>query len=448
LNKTYAVIRVVNRAAILNEHLDAEGRPTFSLLSPDSFKLLQANQTVEIPATDKEGNPTTERVPLAPYWIKHRQRRQHEGITFAPQGSPPGYFNLWTGFSAKASVRGSCERFKEHLLDIVCDGNCTLFNWVFGWFADIFQHPAGKCETALVLRGDEGVGKTIVGETFGHLLGLHYIQVADPRYVTGRFNAHLVRCLLFHCDEAFWAGDHVAEGKIKDLISGKRHPIELKGFEVFWVPNFVRVFISGNAEWLVPAGKGARRTAVLDVADTRKEDIPYFAAIATELQAGGYKRLLHELLTFDLSSVDLRHVPKTEALLDQKIASLAPEDGWWLDILKSGRLPHDVPDAKPGKCPGKVLYANYIEHAGKQGVRRRSIETALAIFLLKTAPGLQTYVGTFTLKAADQFSPAINGRGAIYDFPPLHLCREAFAKKLYQSMTWAKPDEWEVCRSA
>ena len=43
-NKTYAVIRVVNRAAILNEHLDPEGHPTFSLLSKDSFTLLTANR--------------------------------------------------------------------------------------------------------------------------------------------------------------------------------------------------------------------------------------------------------------------------------------------------------------------------------------------------------------------------------------------------------------------
>jgi len=139
LNKTYAVIRVVNRAAILNEHLDAEGRPTFSLLSPDGFKLLLANRTADIPGTDKDGNDVMIKVPLAPYWIKHRQRRQHEGIAFSPQGAPPGYFNLWNGFAVQPNQVGSCELFKQHLLDNVCDGNGALFNWVFGWFTDIFQ---------------------------------------------------------------------------------------------------------------------------------------------------------------------------------------------------------------------------------------------------------------------------------------------------------------------
>jgi hypothetical protein len=444
LNKTFAVIRVVNRVAILNEHLDAEGRPTFSLLNLDSFKLWLAHRSAEIPSLDKEGKPVTVTVPLAPYWLKHARRRQYDGITFAPQGAPRGYFNLWTGFAVKPSEQGSCELFKEHLFDNVCDGNSALYNWVFAWFADIFQNPTSKCETALVLRGDEGVGKTIVGETFGYLLGLHYCQVADPRYVIGRFNAHVVKCLLFHCDEAFWAGDKVAEGKVKDLISGKRHPVELKGYEVFWVPNYVRVFINGNADWLVPAGKGARRTAVLDVTDTHKEDIPYFAAIEGQLKAGGYERLLHEILTFDPTGIDIRHVPKTKALLDQKIASLKPEDGWLLDILQKGQLPHATADAKPGVCPAQLLHDDYLEHTTKHGVRRRSIETALSIFLFRMFPGIFKYRGRYTIKDATSFASADRGQGAIYKFPPLSECREIFAATLNQSIDWQLPTEWEA----
>jgi hypothetical protein len=84
----------------------------------------------------------------------------------------------------------------------------------------------------------------------------------------------------------------------------------------------------------------------------------------------------------------LRHIPKTEALLDQKIASLSPEDGWWLDILKRGRLPHFTEDARSGVCPGQMLYDDYILHAQKQGARRRQIETAIGIFLNQTVSGL------------------------------------------------------------
>jgi hypothetical protein len=276
LNATHAVVRVANRAAILNEHLDPEGLATFSLLSPDSFKLLLANRSITIKSKNKKGEDEEKQVPLASFWISHHRRRQHDGIVFAPQGAPSGYYNLWRGFAVEPSQAGSCALFKAHLLDNICQGKKDLYNWLFGWFADIVQHPAVKCGTSVVLRGSMGVGKTIVGETFGKLLGCHYVQVADPRYVTGRFNAHLTRCLLFHCDEAFWAGDHAAEGKLKDLVTGRRHPIELKGFEVFFVPNYVRLFINGNPDWLVPAGMDERRFMTLDVGEAHKQDIPYF----------------------------------------------------------------------------------------------------------------------------------------------------------------------------
>ena len=187
-----------------------------------------------------------------------------------------------------------------------------------------------------------------------------------------------------------------------------------------------------------------RRFATLDVAGHQKEKTDYFAKIAAELRAGGYQRLLHELLEFDLSAVDLRHIPKTEALLDQKIASLSPEDGWWFDILRRGRLPHQTKDAIPGKCPGQMLYNDYIEHAQKQGARRRAIETALGIFLNKTAPGLSTASETFTVKDGSRFEPKITNRGAVYTFPPLDECRAEFAKKLHQSVTWTDPLAWIV----
>jgi hypothetical protein len=438
LNKAYAIVRVVNKVAILNEHLDPEGKPTFSLLSPDSFRLLIANRSIDVAG---------KRVPLSNVWIGSPRRRQYEGITFAPGRSPAGYYNLWRGFAAEPSQSGSCASFKAHLRENVCQGSDDNYDWVFGWFAHIFQHPDEKCGTALVLRGPMGVGKTIVGETFGYLLGPHYVQVADPRYVTGRFNAHLVRCLLFHCDEAFWAGDHAAEGKLKDLVTGRRHPIELKGYEAFFVPNYVRIFINGNPDWLVPAGLDERRFATLDVGEVHKQDIRYFRAIVDELEQGGYGRLLHELLTFDLSKIELRVIPKTDALLEQKIASMTAEQAWWLDMLHSGQLPGDREGI--GKCPAEYLTESYLKHAQKQGARRRAIETQLGIFLGKVTARkrkkllMETYevwdVATFGWKPK---------RGTVHQFPSLGECRDAFQKMVQNQIDWKEdPDHWVAERT-
>ena len=176
-------------------------------------------------------------------------------------------------------------------------------------------------------------------------------------------------------------------------------------------------------------------------------------AIAEELSQGGYARLLYELLNFDLSNVDLRLIPRTEALLEQKIASLSAERGWWVDILKRGQLPDCEcdPDA-PSKCALKVLHDDYCNHAQIAGVRRRAIETSLAMFLRRVVPNIASKDGRFHRPQFVQVerNPSDDPpqqkdweRGTIYTFPSLDECRKAFAVQAQQTIVWEGPSEWQ-----
>jgi Family of unknown function (DUF5906) len=386
LNARYAVVLVGNQTVILKEGVSAEGRADFSFLTVSAFSQWLANRYI--------GGEDAKPIPLARHWLTHPLRRQYEGITFVPQREIDGYYNLWRGFAAEPAS-GDCSRFLDHIRDNVCRRNPELYRWVISWFADLFQHPGRKCGTALALRGKQGVGKTILGKMIGEMLGDHYVAVSDPRYVTGRFNAHLVSCLLLHADEGFWAGDHAAEGKLKDLITGDFQFIEFKGKEPVKIRNYVRLLVTGNPDWIVPAGMEERRFAVLDVGEDRMQDHAYFAAIETQMGEGGRAALLDYLLSYDLSGVNLRQIPETAALLDQKIASLPPEKGWLLDFLRDGRLPWGCDDER--RCPAAALYDHYVRHANRQGARRKSIEMQIAGFLKQAIPGLcksrETYQG-------------------------------------------------------
>jgi hypothetical protein len=304
LNETYALVIVGDKTAVMKTSVE-EG---VQLLSVAAFNTWHENQFV------LHGG---RRVPLGKYWLAHPNRRQYEGLVFAPDRDVDGYYNFWQGFAVEPRP-GDCSKFKAHLLDNVCSGNQTYYDWLFGFFADIFQNPGDKKGSAVALKGKEGVGKTIVGAIFGSLLGPHYRLVAEPRYVTGRFNSHVVQILLLHADEAFWAGDRSGVGKLNDMVTGKQHPIEFKGKEAIWVDNHLRIFTTGDNDWIVPAGFDARRWFVLTVGDEHREDHDYFAAIDEEMNNGGREALLHELLHFDLSGINLRSVPKTTALFEQK----------------------------------------------------------------------------------------------------------------------------------
>jgi hypothetical protein len=364
-------------------------------------------------------------VSLAKYWMVHPQRREYDGLTFAPGREVPGQYNLWRGFAVQPKA-GDCSKFLAHILDNVCCGDESLYRWVMGWFAQIMQHPDQKMGTSLTVRGKQGTGKTFVGKVIGSLLGEHYSLVADPRYVTGRFNSHMVQCLLLHCDESFWAGDHAAEGKLKDLITGEDHYVEFKGKEPIRVRNYVRLLVTGNPDWVVPAGFEERRFCVLEIGEAQMQNTAYFKAIADELDNGGREALLDHLLKFDLSTVDLREIPRTSALLDQKLASLTTEKGWWLDVLNKGELPYGGGIHDDASCRVQHLFNDYVAHTGKTG-RRRSIETALGMFLNKHVPGLK--------RGNDH-------QGSYYVFPTLAECRAAFEKKLQQTFNWTGPANW------
>jgi hypothetical protein len=407
INHDHALVLVSNKAAVMR----LESGPDFRLLQVDSFKQWFANQCIEI-----DEKP----VSIAKLWFVHPQRRQYQGIEFVPNGGRSGYYNLWQGFAVEPR-QGSCQLFLDHLKDNVAQGDDDLYKWVVGWFAQIFQQPDQKMGTALVLRGKMGVGKTKVGEVIGALLDPHYVLVAQPRYVTGQFNSHMRHILLLQADEAFWAGDKAAEGRLKDLVTGKKHLIELKNFEPIFINNYIRLFVTGNEHWVWPAGFDERRGAILDVGDQHAEDHLYFAAIDNEMDNGGREALLYHLLNFDLSQVNLRVIPKTDALLEQKIEGMTSQQAWWLDMLKKGLLPWGA--AERNACPKTKLYYRYIKHAKLQGVNRRAIEVSLGMFLSKVCgSGL-------TSTKVDAIIP-------VYRFPSLKECRALFEKRIGQALTW------------
>src|SRR5262249_26512097 len=151
--------------------------PDVSFLAIAAFKAWHGNHFIAV---------GKKRRSVADFWLDHAQRRQYEGLVFAPGREVPRYHNLWRGFAVEPTP-GDWSKFRAHLFDNVCRGDEALYRWVFGWFAALVQAPEKKIGTSLVIRGKEGTGKTKVGDVFGSLLGPHYVPVSDPRYVTGQF---------------------------------------------------------------------------------------------------------------------------------------------------------------------------------------------------------------------------------------------------------------------
>lgn len=454
MNREWAFVLIGSRAVVIREMREGPIEDRTRVVGLDAFKALFQNQTARYTGfvVDDKGEraPFVRYAKLAPLWLSSRNRRTCMGVEFFPDPADApgtkGYFNLWRGYAVAPSTEPPDQRarryatFRDHILTNVCCGDPALFRWVWSWFAHMVQRPRERIGTALVLRGKMGVGKTVAGEVIGSLFPSHYFLVDDPRYLTGQFNAHMSSCILLQVDEGFWAGDKAAEGRLKGLVTGTAQMIEAKGIDPIRLANYVRLIFSSNEGWVVPAGMDERRFAVLDVSDLCKENHGYFRQIFEEMENGGRAALLADLLALDLDASDapnLRVIPKTGALLDQKIQSLDHVAAWWFERLTAGaqtRRGHEWRDA----VPIETLVDDYVKSAERVGVRRRSESTVLGMKMRQLIPGLRQTRRAEWVDDGSGTGATVSRRVNCYLFPRLEACRAAFEAAVGQSVDWGR----------
>jgi len=439
-NDEYAVVLIGSRCMVLREFTEGAPHERLQLLSTEAFGAWNANR-IEYVENSKGDVKAVQKSSL---WMRDRDRRQYSGIVFEPDpggpdvAAPPGTYNLWRGFEMERNrAGGDCSAFLDHLLERVCQGSEELFHYLCAWFAHMVQRPRERIGTALVIRGGQGTGKTMIGQTIGSLFAPHYFLADDPRYLLGQFNAHMKGCLLLQADEGFWAGDKQAEGRLKGLVTSDIQFIEHKGVDPIQIKNYVRLLVTSNDQWVVPAGRDERRFAVFDIKDKGKGDASYFSSLFREASSPENKAaLLDYLLEFDLSKVDLRDIPKTSGLFEQKMYSLEPIESWWLERLRDGGQLPGSDHWRPWVATFR-LYSSYLAFAERVGVRRRATQEEFAIKFLKLLPGLRK-------KRQRDPEEEDQGRGRVngYEFPmELQAARAWFEASIGQGVDWGDGDD-------
>jgi hypothetical protein len=425
LNRDHAAVMIGGKFRIIREK-----GSDYDVFAPEELHKLNANNRVKVP-----GEKRTE--PVTSAWMRHPTRRTFAGgLVFNPKETPAGAYNIWRGWAVQPDPDASCDLFLAHVRDVICDGSERDFQWLLGWMAHLVQNPERKPGTAVVLRGAKGAGKDTVGYYLGALFPRHHVTLSQPDHLTGRFNAHMETAILIHLEEGYWAGNHAAEGVLKNLITCQTLEIERKGIDPYKIDHFGRLLITSNAEWVVPATPGERRFFVLDVSPAHAKDTAYFGAIWQEQANGGAGALLHFLQSFDLSGFDVRNPPETAALTRQKLEGLRNVEAWWYDRLSEGDLRHGVGDGfdddEPAwdreaiKVPCDVLRRDYEEWLSGQRWHGNAVSAR------QFGKDLRDICGGLKRDRAH----VAGGRQWQYTVPPLAECRAAFAAFIGGEMEW------------
>jgi hypothetical protein len=377
-------------------------------------------------------------VQITEVWFASPERRHFKyGFDFDPSylGNRNDKYNLFKGYKIKA-IAGDCSQFIDLMRNIICSGNETNFDYLVALIAQMFQEPQLKPGIAVVIRGDEGVGKSFFVERLSEMMRPYCFKTSNPQYIFGDHNGQLKNTIILHLEEAVWAGSKKDESLLKDIITGPTLPINDKYVPVYSVPNHLHLFITGNPEWLVSAGFKARRIFALHASEDKRRDTKYFAELDTWFHNGGAEALMYYFMNHKYD-VDLRIAPVTEELIFQKQQSMSGVQEWLYSIVNSKEMPYgELIDGKVSVI--KALLLNDYNHS-PSGQRHKLSDRKFGNQLVDLVPSMVVE----NIKIKDSRDVRRNG----YIVPPLVDIRRSLETKLGGNVLWSTEDgEWSVLK--
>jgi hypothetical protein len=121
---------------------------------------------------------------------------------------------------------------------------------IISWLAHRVQHPEVKINHALVLGGDQGIGKDTLLEPVKHAIGPWNCQEASPQQILGRFNGFL-KSVILRVSEARDLGEYDRFGFYDHMKTYTAAPpdtlrIDEKHLREYYIPNVCGVIITTN----------------------------------------------------------------------------------------------------------------------------------------------------------------------------------------------------------
>ncbi|MGI9142093.1 MAG: DUF5906 domain-containing protein [Fluviibacter sp.] len=305
-----------------------------------------------------------------PMWLSRAFYLDQVG--FDPSGKDPHIkLNTWRGWPMKA-VKGNCEQLLE-LMHYLCgndQGSKESFDFLIKWMAYPLQNPGAKMQSAVIMHGPQGTGKSMVFKTLARIYGykgnpyLNYSIVLDQKALQSNFNPDWDSKLFILAEEVVNNSDKwQLKNELKELVTGETIRIEGKFANAVHQRNQMNMAFLSNEGQPIPLDVGDRRHLVIYTPPAL--DKRFYAELADELKAGGTEAFYDYLLNIDLTGFhEGTQPPMTDAkqrLIDLSAGSEIRFANEWLD----GDLGYPI-----CPCLSPDLYSAYQSYCRRNGESR------------------------------------------------------------------------------
>lgn len=291
------------------------------------------------------------KVPVTSLLFNTKLVQRIRGLTFEPgtqeiivdtEGGKK--VNAWSGLRVKPHAEAQTEKdvepFLQYVREIVAACDSGAYDWVLDWLADIMQDPGSKPGTALVLVGEQGAGKSFLGEGIMRpIIGdTHSAQAADIGALVSQFNKLAENRLFLQVDESTTSGSRAAADKLKSIISDKSILIQPKGIDTYAAPNHMRLLFTSNREGTAVFIDGSayeRRYTVLHVDARRARDTVWWETFRGWVDEH-LPHILRFLMDRQYDKKNIRRPYETRAKRVIQLNGLDPEVAFVLERIDAG----------------------------------------------------------------------------------------------------------------
>ena len=335
MNRNHAQVFMGGKYKILVEKT-VSNVPVLEFYQDTEYRKMERDKRIQV-GVRSDGSAVFKN-PVDAWCINPESRKYRDGVVFKPcvtrQKGDGSQYNTWRGFSVEPKS-GNCDKVIHHIERMACKGDPALSKYLLNWIAYTLQYPDKPAGAAIVLRGEKGTGKGLLGNFLMALWGVHGMHISNPKHLVGNFNGHLSDTCFLFADEAFFSGDKSHEGTLKALITEKFLTVERKGIDAIQQPNYLKVFMATNSQWAIPATSDERRYFVSDM-ETR-QDRAYYAELSAAMEDKSVQSaFLYAMLNRDITGFHTGDIPESDALKDQRLHSMDSVGKWMVDSISAG----------------------------------------------------------------------------------------------------------------
>ena len=221
---------------------------------------------------------------------------------------------------------------RDHILNVLCNGNKKTFRYLEDTISFDFQHPERNRTFAWVFSSKQGVGKTLFFNWLTKIHGSINVAWVHTDNLVDKYRSYMKSCYVIVCNEIDISGQGKSSklDKLKELITEEVHPIEQKYVDTINHKGHYRLWASSNKNIPLNFDSDDRRVSFSNCRITREQllakDPDYFKKLWDDVEDWNWiRRIYHFYMTRKISDDFNPNEPIRTQSRDELIAMSRPQ---------------------------------------------------------------------------------------------------------------------------